>query len=289
MSQSFPFDTPPMSEIHPVICRISLERVAILNQESRPRRRLGLPGSTIRLQSATPGRAGAIKKRSVTVRRRTWMGLTLGSIAAPLGAYSAWQWRDDWVEKRYAVVVPGRIIRGAWQRPGPLRRIISRERIKTIVTLTAISRDDPKYVDQAKVVREMGVGWVFVPILGSYASLAQMEQAALILADPARQPIFYHCVAGHHRSSQAQAAYRIQHEGWSASRAWDEVAALPWAKPGKDLEDHRLIEAFASGQLQRKKDASNVASTVANLGPPPAPRVDGGDRPAGRLDVLDLG
>jgi hypothetical protein len=223
------------------------------------------------------------------VRRRTWMGIALGSIAAPLASYSAWQWRDEWVEKRIAVVSPGRIIRGAWQRPGPLRRIVSRERIKTILTLTAISRDDPKYVDQAKVVRELGVDWVLMPIHGSYASLDQMEQMALILADPARQPIFYHCVAGHHRSSQAQAAYRIQHDGWSASRAWDEVAALPWAKPDKDLEDHRLIEAFASNQVQRKKDASDAASTVAKLGPPPAPRLVRGDRLVRRLDVPDLG
>ena len=151
------------------------------------------------------------------------------------------------------VVVPGRIIRGAWQAPGPLRRILARERIKTVLSLTAISKDDPKYVEQARVIRETGVDWRFIPIHGSYASLAQMAEAARILADPALQPIFYHCVAGHHRSSQAQAAYRITHQGWSGDRAWAEVAALPWAKPATDLEDHRLIEAFASDQLQRKK------------------------------------
>jgi protein tyrosine phosphatase (PTP) superfamily phosphohydrolase (DUF442 family) len=223
------------------------------------------------------------------VRRRTWMGIALGSIAAPLASYSAWQWRDEWFEKRVAVVIPGRIIRGAWQSPSPLRRLLARERIKTILSLTAINQDDPKYVQQAKVVREMGVAWAFVPIHGSYATVAQMEQAADILADPARQPIFYHCVAGHHRSSQAQAAYRIRHDGWSASRAWDEVAALPWARPDTDLEDHRLIEAFASAQLQRKKDASDAASKVANLGHPPAPDTGAGGRLVARLDVPDLG
>ena len=213
------------------------------------------------------------------------MGLALGSIAAPLAAYSAWQWRDEWVEKRFAVVVPGRIMRGAWQRPGPLRRILSRERIKTILTLTAINRDDPKYVDQAGVVREFGVEWIFIPIRGSYATVAQMDRAAEILADPALQPIFYHCVAGHHRSSQAQAAYRIKHDGWSAAEAWDEVAALPWARPTTDLEDRRLIEAFAS----RKKDDRDASPTVANLGPPPAPHLAGGGRAAGRLDAPGLG
>ena len=213
------------------------------------------------------------------------MGLAMGSIAAPLASYSAWQWRDEWVEKRFAVVVPGRIIRGAWQRPGPLRRIIARERIKTILTLTAINHDDPKYVDQAEVVRKSGVDWAFIPIHGSYASVDQMGRAAEILADRARQPIFYHCVAGHHRSSQAQAAYRIEHDGWSADRAWAEVAALPWARPDADLEDRRRIEAFAS----RKKDDRDASPTVANVGLPAAPRLPGdGGRPD-RLDAPVLG
>ena len=200
------------------------------------------------------------------MRRRTWMSLALGSIAAPLASYSAWQYRDEWFEKRVSVVVPGRIIRGAWQQPRPLRRLLVRERIKTILSLTAINHDDPKYVDQARVVKELGLDWLFVPIHGSYASLAQMEQAAEILADPARQPIFYHCVAGHHRSSQVQGAYRIRSEGWSSRRAWSEVAALPWAKPATDLEDRRLIEAFGSQHLPSKKDARNASLPVANLG-----------------------
>jgi Tyrosine phosphatase family len=219
------------------------------------------------------------------VRRRTWMTIALGSIAAPLASYSAWQWRDEWYEKRLAVVVPGRVIRGAWQRPGPLRRILTRERIKTVLTLTAINHDDPKYVDQARVVRETGVDWLFVPIHGSYATVDQMDQAAKILADPARQPIFYHCVAGHHRSSQVQAAYRIAVEKWSASRAWAEVAALPWAKPRTDLEDHRLIEAFASKMKDAPDAPSKLAFQDVPLGPP---RDAAADRGVDRLDTPDL-
>ena len=64
------------------------------------------------------------------------------------------------------MVLPGRLIRGAWQTPEALRSIIARERIKTIVTLTAINHDDPKYVGQAKVVAETGVSWLFVPMRG---------------------------------------------------------------------------------------------------------------------------
>jgi len=154
--------------------------------------------------------------------------------------------RDEWFEKRVSVVRPGRIIRGAWQGANPLRKIIEREKIRTIVTLTAINTDDPKYVSQAEVVRETGVAWKFVHMRGSRGTPEQMAEAADLIADPANQPVFFHCVAGHHRTSLAHAAYLIRHEGWSAERAWAEVSALPWARPESDIGDRRLIETFAA-------------------------------------------
>src|SRR4051794_23276582 len=182
------------------------------------------------------------------VRRRqgAWLAFGLAALMAlGWGVTTVW---GDLAEQGRVVVVPGRLVRGAWQRPGSLRRLIARERIRTIVTLTAINRDDPKYVDQARVVRATGVAWVIVPMRGSRATLAQMAEAADLLADPRRQPVFFHCVAGHHRTSLAHASYRIRHEGESARSAWREVAALPWARPRADGADRRLIEAFAAAQ-----------------------------------------
>jgi len=164
----------------------------------------------------------------------------------------AWEVVSPWnrAEKRIRVVVPGRLVRGAWQDPGSLRAIIARERIKTIVTLTAINRDDPKYLGQAQVVSDTGVGWVIVPMRGSRATLEQMARAADLLADPSLQPVFFHCVAGHHRTSLAHAAYLIRHRGSSAEEAWGAVAGLPWARPGAaaDQRDKGLIEDFARAQ-----------------------------------------
>ena len=153
-------------------------------------------------------------------------------------------------EKHLRVVEPGRVIRGAWQAPAALRAIVEREHIQTIITLTAINRDDPKYVGQARVVAETGVRWLFVPMRGSTATLEQMAEAADLLADSQLQPIFFHCVAGHHRSSLAHAAYLIRHKGWSAQQAWNEVASLPWAHPTAkaDQNDRTLIDEFARVQ-----------------------------------------
>jgi protein tyrosine phosphatase (PTP) superfamily phosphohydrolase (DUF442 family) len=150
-------------------------------------------------------------------------------------------------EKRVRVVVPGRLVRGAWQDPEALRALIAREGIKTIVTLTAINRDDPKYVSQAEVVEATGIAWVIIPMRGSRATLEQMAQAADVLADPRRQPVFFHCVAGHHRTNLTHAAYLIRHVGWSAEQAWRAVAELPWTRPyaAADQNDRTLIEEFA--------------------------------------------
>jgi protein tyrosine phosphatase (PTP) superfamily phosphohydrolase (DUF442 family) len=173
-----------------------------------------------------------------------WLLVVVAILAASWGFLCSWKVT---AEKRVHCVVPRRLIRGAWQHPRALRAIIEREGIKTIVTLTAINRDDPKYVKQARVVAETGVSWVLVPMRGSQATLEQMACAADLLADPARQPVYFHCVAGHHRTSLVHAAYLIRHEGRSAQQAWEEVARLPWSRPSAaaDQNDRRLIERFA--------------------------------------------
>ncbi len=167
----------------------------------------------------------------------------LGSLWA---AASFW----DLSAKRLRVVTPGKLLGGAWQSPGALRRLIERERIKTVVTLTAINRDDPKYVGQSAVVSRTGVDWIIVPMRGSTATLDQMAYAADLMADPARQPVYFHCVAGHHRTSLAHAAYLIRYAGYTADEAWEVVAGLPWARPGSrsDEKDRALIEEFARAQ-----------------------------------------
>jgi protein tyrosine/serine phosphatase len=151
----------------------------------------------------------------------------------------------DVFEKKVAVVVPGHLVRGGWQRAEPLRRVLEREKIRTIVTLAPPYEDDRRFQDQAKVVAETGVRWIFVPMVESTASLDEMAEAADLLADPSLQPVYFHCVAGHHRTSLAHAAYRIRHDGWSAARAWRELEEYPWTRPGADVRDQKLIWEFA--------------------------------------------
>lgn len=204
---------------------------------------LGLPRSTRRLESASM--KGTTRRN--TIRRRFVAVVTACALLGSLWvAVSLWSQGP----KRLRVVVPERLIGGAWQNPAALGQIIETRRIKTIVTLTAINRDDPKYITQADVVKQTGVDWIIIPMRGSTATLDQMADAADLLADPIRQPVYFHCVAGHHRTSLAHAAYLIRHAGHSAEQAWKVVSGLPWARPGAraDEKDRALIFEFARVQ-----------------------------------------
>ena len=43
-----------------------------------------------------------------------------------------------------------------------------------------------------------------------------------IVNDPARQPVFAHCVGGRHRTGVMTAAYRMSHDQWNSNQAFSE-------------------------------------------------------------------
>ena len=223
-----------------------------------------------------------LKRRERRVRRRIRIvvaTLGIGLVGAAIGL------RHEVLEKRVSVVEPGRLVRGAWQRPWPLSRLIDREAIRTIVTLTAINETDPKYVGQKAVVDRSGVGWELIPMRGSTATLEQLAEAADLLDDPARQPVFFHCVAGHHRTNLVMAAYRIRCRGWSVDRAWNELCSFAWTDPENDRDDRRLLDAFARSPFGHPGSDEPAAGPIA----PPADTGGGdGDRRGGGAAGMEV-
>jgi protein tyrosine phosphatase (PTP) superfamily phosphohydrolase (DUF442 family) len=177
------------------------------------------------------------------MRRRVFISGSVGSIAFGIGGFVAW---DRLTLKRFAIVEPNKIFRGAWPNSSPLLRLIQQDGIRTVVTLTAINRDDSKYVEQNRVIQQTGVHWIIVPMRGSTATIEQMTEAADLIADPANQPVFFHCVGGHHRSNLVHAAYLIRHKKMTAEAAWTAVSQLSWSRPTRDAADRQRIEEFAS-------------------------------------------
>lgn len=208
--------------------------------QARSAQRPSVQYDQIELPEATP--------RQPFISRRAALGLGLTTAAAATGVVQYW---DEFFLKRFAEVVPGQVYRAAWQTRRPIGRLVASYGIKSILSLSVMGVNEEKYKSYAEVARAGQIDWVLMPVVGSFMTLPQMAEAADWIAQLPK-PLLFHCVAGHHRSTQAQAAWRMRHGGWSAKQAWAEVSQYRWTNPTGDIKDHSLVERFAASAYVRK-------------------------------------
>jgi protein tyrosine/serine phosphatase len=92
--------------------------------------------------------------------------------------------------------------------------------IKTVINLTS---HDAQANEQGMVERA-GMRYVQIPMTTRQApTAAELEQFMSIVTDPARQPVYVHCVGGKHRTGIMTAVYRMTQDGWSADQAFAEM------------------------------------------------------------------
>lgn len=182
--------------------------------------------------------------------RRRWLrrGLLAGLLV--LAAQQIWRHGRDYVfADQFAEVVPGKIYRGAWQKPWPMRRLVRLHRIKTVLAL-AHPPDHPLSRDEQALGRELGFRWVHVPIVDErgnhdYRVINQkLEEAAAILADPNNYPVYFHCHHGINRASMVQMAYRTKYCGWTLRQATDEISRTFGLVEVNHGPDYRHMESF---------------------------------------------
>jgi hypothetical protein len=133
-----------------------------------------------------------------------------------------------------------------------------------------MGQHDLKYTSYAEVVREKKLDWILMPIVGSYMKLEQMAEAAdWVEALP--KPLLFHCVAGHHRTTQAHTAWRMRHHGWTFDQAWAEVEQYGWTSRTRDLKDLALIRRFSESRFI-DKEVGYEPMAIDALGGPGHPR-----------------
>jgi hypothetical protein len=183
------------------------------------------------------------------LKRRAVRWLIATALVA-VAAEQAWRHGHDYLfPEKLAEVVPGRVYRGAWQHDGPMRQIVRDHKIRTIVAL-AHSPDHPLAVRERKLSEELGVHWIHVPIVDErsihdrQALFDRLEQAAAVVADPANQPVYFHCHHGINRASMVHIAYRTLYDGWTLEQASDEVARLFGLQKVDKGPDYRHMAAF---------------------------------------------
>lgn len=183
-----------------------------------------------------------------------------------LAAEQTWRHGHDYVfPEKFRVVEPGKIYRGAWQKSLPMRRILKDYRIKTVVAL-AHGPTDPLPVAERELVESMGVRWIHLPIYQSSgdptnaeAMGERLEKAAALIADPANQPVYFHCHHGVNRTSMVQIAYRTLHCGWPVEQAQAEVARLTGWKPTALGTGEEYMNRFYRERVEPRRRAAGAS------------------------------
>ena len=211
--------------------------------------------------------------------RRKWLRRVLGLTAVGIAGQQSWQHGHDYILTReFMEIEPGKVFRGGWQKPWPLRRVIRQHYIKTIVAL-AHPVDHPLVIMEKQICQETGVNWIHLPIhdirgddTRTYVS-DQLEKAAMIIGDPANQPVFFHCHHGVNRASMAHIAYRTMMCGWPLEDAEKEVAHHFGLVSVNHGPDYRHMEKFFQERVipyriaQEKAAAERTAEMAKSTSP----------------------
>jgi protein-tyrosine phosphatase len=193
------------------------------------------------------------------ITNRRWVRRAVLIVTAGIALQQLWHHGHDYIfPSRLITVEPGKIFRGAWQKPWPMRAIMHDHKIKTILAL-AHPIDDPLVINERKLAAGMGVKWVHIPIVdqrGTGDKSAEeaisdlLEQAAGVLADPTNYPIFFHCHHGLNRTSMVQIAYRTKYCGWTLEQANEEIERTVGLVKVNHGPDYRHMVAFYEGRVR---------------------------------------
>jgi protein tyrosine/serine phosphatase len=104
--------------------------------------------------------------------------------------------------------------------------------IKTVISFR-------RFNTSRKVAEAAGLNYVAIPIYASVGSSppsdAQVKRFFDTVYDPAKQPVFFHCQHGKDRTGMMAALFRIEREGWSNTKAIEEMQTFGYHDVFRDL------------------------------------------------------
>ena len=184
------------------------------------------------------------------INRRVWIRWGLAVGLGGIVTEQAWRHGRDYIfADRFAEVVAGKLYRGAWQQPWPMRRLVRDYKIKTVVAL-AHPDNHPLSAREKALSQELGFRWVHIPIVDErgqkdYQAINdKLERAADELADPNNYPLYFHCHHGINRASMVQMAYRTKYCGWTLEQATEEISRTFGLVEVSKGPDYRRMQSF---------------------------------------------
>jgi protein tyrosine/serine phosphatase len=177
------------------------------------------------------------------------VSLVLLGLALPL-MVALRQQRDT---RNLSVVTPGILLRSAQLPTNGLRRLYHDHGIKAVVCIrdeSPTTEAERRWCEanEIRFVRIDGRNWTGSP--GSSPVDACLRQFLEVVEDPKNRPVLIHCFAGVHRTGGYVAIYRMEHEGWTAEEALEEMRSRGYDRLDAEEDIREYIQSYRPGVLR---------------------------------------
>lgn len=115
--------------------------------------------------------------------------------------------------------------------------------VKTVVNLRGDGGASKK---EELAAKEIGLDYYNIPMGYADPNLAKVSSVLDIMRDPAKQPVYLHCMQGADRTGMMVGIHRVLSDGWQFDRAYSEMRHhhfKPFLIPMR-----RAVQAFADGR-----------------------------------------
>jgi protein tyrosine phosphatase (PTP) superfamily phosphohydrolase (DUF442 family) len=115
--------------------------------------------------------------------------------------------------------------------------------VKTIVNLRGEGGASKK---EERTAKEIGLDYYNIPMGYTEPNLAKVSSVLDIMRDPAKQPVYLHCMHGADRTGMMVGINRILSDGWQFDKVYSEMRGhhfKPFLIPMR-----RTVQAFANGK-----------------------------------------
>jgi protein tyrosine phosphatase (PTP) superfamily phosphohydrolase (DUF442 family) len=150
--------------------------------------------------------------------------------------------------------------------------------VKMVIDLR--SNGDVKAAE-AKLVSDAGMKYIRIPMNTRVAPTSQqISEFMSLVTDPANQPVYVHCVEGRHRTGVMTAIYRMNVDGWTADRAFDEMKDYKFGFDFLHPEFKKFVFSYRPVEPAADKPAGTTVVAAADT-----PVVAGDAAAGGKLVV----
>ena len=159
------------------------------------------------------------------VSRGILLGSVLSLVAACGGAAS--DGAESVTDQAVRATGKAKIVEaGVYRSPRPTDADLAALRAAGVKYILDLEDDSAAVAHEKQVAAKLGFTFISRPMSGFWTpDDSQVNGTEALLANPKNRPILVHCLHGEDRTGLIVGLYRVEHEGWTPAKAYQEMLA----------------------------------------------------------------